>query len=113
MSETLARSPQPYPAWVNRTITPASVFCLPFSSPKPAAPASATTSPVAHTVAGAPMKPPPSPLLRGREQATWLPCGADGLGFFHPFTESWEDVLPEHLNGLQHPLVRDRLGLHN
>src|SRR5437660_3794705 len=54
----------------------------------------------------------PSPSPRGRGQGAWLPRCRNGFGL-HPFPKSGQDVLAEHLDRLQHALMRDRLGLHN
>src|SRR5262249_59314441 len=77
--------------------------------------AALSCGPSAHAVAGngRPLSWAPSAdAVAGGGQATWLPCCSNSFGF-HPFTKSGQDVLAEHLNGLQHALMRDRLGLHD
>src|SRR5215831_13205512 len=72
-------------------------------------------APSADTVAGngRPLSWAPSAdAVAGGGQGAWLPRCRNGFGF-HPFPKSGQDVLAEHLNGLQHTFMRDRLSLHN
>src|SRR5262245_16578093 len=60
-----------------------------------------------------PLSLPAVPLtLSQRGQGAGLPRCRSRFGF-HPFAKSRQDVLAEELNGLQHALVRNCLGLHN
>src|SRR6266702_3996025 len=85
-----------------------------FSSLQPLLPLSMHAEPLTLSLReGRPLSWAPSAdAVAGGGQGAWLPRCRNGFGF-HPFPKSGQDMLAEHLDRLQHALMRNCLSLHN